>query len=478
MASSRATPYAARVLLRWLLVLLLALTAACSQEETPTPPPAASLGTYWLEDVQLLDSDQARGALVYEGRPFLIRADRSVEDATTGAPLGLLPERLMKVPAERGGVLLYARELTPIHLDKPDGKQVGRLFPGARVSVTPGVDGSTELGQLGFERAEAPLKREHRSGAFASHSSLSARQLKAQPFPTVPCGIVTRVGEGFGWNGFVHRSCDDVVYDPKTKQAVQRHAGIEIEPDWADHRFDHAFLSRPGFCGTSSITRTSDGLMLTPRVGWPKRQPRPVDAIPAAFTPVQAPLPDPLAPLLRRKGKLYWMMQYPEHVACEEWSVREPAEATPLSYHYGAAEERLAREPSYRWRDQLRGELVRTDPIFPGEPPYYPFTYWSPTLRDVARVQLEPVRNGCSRCWQQAFYGLVDSEGETLYLQAFAPRNPVAYDRPEAERWFLTRRACDAALEDAQRRLALDGSLQNQLGFRLEPFLPAKSGTW
>ncbi|MEZ4373119.1 MAG: hypothetical protein R3B07_20015 [Polyangiaceae bacterium] len=456
------------------LWIVLAL-AGCSPAPKPAPP-AESVGTYWLEDTQLLDSGSVHGVRVLDAREVMIRADRNVEDAATGVHLGLLPEQLMNVPAAHGGVLLYAQEVTPIHLDKPNGKEVGRLYPGARVSVTRGVGASTELNQLGFERWDPDPKEPARIKAFATRSALSSHKLPEYLFPPIPNAQVLQslaITYSEQQTGFKPLNCVDLIFDPD--RPVQQRQAVEIEfaEEW---RLKGHGFTREGRCGSTEVTASGAGFNLSPKGVWGK-PPIQVSSIPPGFNAVQAPLPDPLESVIRSKGKLYWMMEYIDHVECEEWSVREPTERTPYDYHYDYAVQRLERDPPYRWRDQLQGELVRTEKGYRGEVPYYPFTYWSATVRDPARMLLEPVRHGC-RCWDPGDYGIVDREGDTLFVQDSPPRNTAAYLRSEAERWFLTRATCDATLANALERLKTDGRLKNQLGFRVEPYLPSRTASW
>jgi hypothetical protein len=57
---------------------------------------------------------------------------------------GFIPEAIRKTPADRRGLMLHGQRVSELHLDSPAGPVIGRIHPGAFVSVAP-QDGATWL---------------------------------------------------------------------------------------------------------------------------------------------------------------------------------------------------------------------------------------------------------------------------------------------------------------------------------------------
>ena len=143
----------ARVTLVW---LCFALGIGCRGNRAPPAPPdtrpGEALRRYWLRDAELLDSPGGRAVRTVDA-PILIELsqDGGVRKADgTGMWLGYLPEALLQTPEPGHGLMLYAQRVGELHLDSPSGPVIGRLHPGAVVTVARDYARSVLVSNLGF----------------------------------------------------------------------------------------------------------------------------------------------------------------------------------------------------------------------------------------------------------------------------------------------------------------------------------------
>lgn len=166
---------------------------------------------------------------------------------------GYLPAEALTTPADRRGLMLHARRVVDLRLGAPDGEVVGRLHPGALVSVAPDAAAGTWL-------VAVPRYTDANGGPLLAHVERDA--LGPEPRPIVPPVLPGEVHRDFSltlWrddasNAFVNRTlCGDfhVTEDRGRLRVTQYHAGVELTGrldfsvpwSWGD-RGEHGFLGR------------------------------------------------------------------------------------------------------------------------------------------------------------------------------------------------------------------------------------------
>ena len=101
--------------------------------------------------------------------------------------------------------------------------------------------------------------------------------------------------------------------------------------------------------------------------------------------------------------------------------------------------------------------------------PWYPVQYELSDGHRPGRLHLSHLEeNHFDRCWCEYDYALLGAEGPELAMMGRqVPDDVIAYDPAEAERWFLTRDACETARAQAVEAIRQDGSETTRVGFHV-----------
>lgn len=165
MTTYRVAPAAANAGLLTLMVALLASSGCRSRPKPALLPDAGAVvyPRYWLVNTPVLDRPGGKPVSTVAG-PVLVELlpkglVRTV--AADGKQLeGYLPEELLREPGARRGLMLYAQQESELRWRGPHGPIMGRLHPGAFVSVVPEAEDHVRVGSLPFKSAS-----DHREGS-------------------------------------------------------------------------------------------------------------------------------------------------------------------------------------------------------------------------------------------------------------------------------------------------------------------------
>ena len=448
------------------LVVAVALCSACDPSPKADPvvaPIAEELPRYWLQATTLLASPggkqthQVHGPVLVElGPDGRVRSLPGAEHPFEG----YLPETLLFLPGEYGhGLLLYAQRETELRVDRPSGPRAGLLHPGAFVTVAPGDDTHALIGLPEFVEHDQPMV------AFVERSALGATPVELVPKRNekgkTVLGYSFQLRLGKGDRSVSTLNCRDVLLHFDSVSASQYVAGVEIRGATVDSgSFDYA-PSRPYLsllCPANTVFRIGSELRLPGLLdkGAPKSVV--IEKAPQGYRQVTLPDPDPLAVAIEQGASIWWLVEEQSFagrvgVWCERWTF----------------------DRSARGGDALEGRLVGPRPL--REPlaerdvvPYYPFSYRRSSGTAPARLHLEHIVPNLWRCLCDFDYALLGAIGDELHVMGRPiTEPPVAYDPGEAERWFLTRSACEAVRDEAVAELERDPAQATRIGFRAGP---------
>jgi hypothetical protein len=139
-------------------LLALILTSGCThleRRERSAPDVEAPIvyPQYWLTNTVLLDH-QGGIPVANVAAPRLVEllpGGRVRSRDTTTPPLdGYLPSAVLREPGRDRGLMLYAQSMGEMHCDHPGSSPLGRVHPGAFVSVVPTDDRIVRIGSLPF----------------------------------------------------------------------------------------------------------------------------------------------------------------------------------------------------------------------------------------------------------------------------------------------------------------------------------------
>ncbi|MEZ4298572.1 MAG: hypothetical protein R3B70_26710 [Polyangiaceae bacterium] len=443
-----------RVEIQGVVWITAAVVLACSSSKPsddaapPGPPPPR----FWLRDQPLAETKGATPDKTVVG-PALVEllADGEVlSPPETGQAIhGFLPDDARTKPGDRRGLMLYGQRISDLHLDSPTGPVVGRIHPGAFLSV-------------------APHDETHWQVAVPRYSGLLAYVEKSALGPT-PQRQVTPVQTGkrvedFGmdlWTpggtkAFTTLLCGDFHVQDQDGGAIasQYYDGIEITG-----RLD----TSQWIWGEHGETRCLGRLVydvkghLREGAGKDFRDSVEIERIPEGYVRVQLPPVDPFVDLMDRRASFFWLVETKRGLECHEWKV-----AT-------AARERKAPEGPRitgkikRLRDPIQAELdaqyhPSSAPDTPGD-----LALWGPHFKE-----------GGYKCGRR--FSILASGAEWLYVDNPGLRKGpvsgtlVAFHPADVEHWFLTSGACQAAKTKADEVLARDRSQAKHLGMHFDCF--------
>jgi len=445
----------------------LAVTTAfgCGKRaaETNELRPVTPVAYYWLRNATLLDRPQGAPTGTVRG-PLLVELHaegrvRSVLGGTVTVE-GFLPSERLTTPADRSGLMLYAQRTTELHHLSPSGPVIGRLHPGAFVSVAPGGDarwatvGVSRYGAAGKDAGPGLIAYAERSALGPEPRPLVAPELGGRVvlghrLPLTAPGAAAPFTETLG--GPLH------VESERPALLAQSRQGIELRGT-LDPAYGDVVSARRGWLGSRgrAVYRTRAGLVLVD--GQDELDGIDVDAVPADFLAYEALPQEPLGEALLAQRSLHWIVFGQQGPACEEW---RPAEIR-----------RPAGSP--RW---LEGRLCRQrDP----RDTCYSVRYGPQPLaqqRDPVLLLLGPHgRDGGYRCGTP--YAIVGRGEGVLYLagtgRVWVPRladgsEAIAFHPADWEHWFLTRDACESQRAAGWTRVA-DGADARSVGVHFDCF--------
>jgi hypothetical protein len=446
------------------IFVLLGCGDPCRTATEAKGEPAGPFPRYYLSNTALLDKPNGKRGPVIEG-PVLVELlpggrVRAVTPAKERVD-GYLPEILQYLPGEEdAGLLLYAQRVADLHLERPDGKKMGRLHRGALVSVVPGRERFALIRLPEFMKDGQPLV------AFVERSALGI-----EPHEIMPVTYSTRgrslLGYSFPFDetqAVQSLPCREVWLDFEHGSVSQVVGGVELVgkrtewTPWFTGGRSRGHLST--LCPAHALLR-AEGHFLTAR-----QEPRglvlghELDGIPNGYRRVELSNPDPLAEAIRSEKTVWWLVEEEgekgqKEVFCEAWSFEVSNKKAE-----GGVEliEGRLRAPK---AIDVDGKKVR---------PHYPFTYRPSDGRDPARLHLEMIVPNQTRCLCEADFSLLAAyHGELLMMSRPLPASPVAFREDEAEWWYLTRGACEGARTGASIRVNVAPWETTRIGLRADP---------
>jgi hypothetical protein len=366
---------------------------------------------------------------------------------------------------------LYAQRVTEIRAGSPRGPAIGRLFPGARVSIAPA---GVSAAHPGWMRIEGFAQNAEKDGlaAWVERSALGTRRGEIAP-PAGEPGSAMRATFGFVstiWYDRVTKAhslrllrCHEVWVRDEGATALQWFEGVELSGHndhafvWSSNSIVHSSLA----CPAHAVARRGGELVLVePNPRWepfdtatPTVLTRSVADVPAGYLPIGTPEPDPLLAAIERSANLFWIIATSDGLVCDRWKF----ERKPKRSDAGEME--------------FETRLVHPGPLehFDASGLWYPVVYRKAESGKPAELKLETLRSKTHpavKCECEYRYKVLSGEGDELITLARPiPDDAVAFDPSEAERWFLSKKACEAHLDRAKASIERDGRMTTRVGF-------------
>jgi hypothetical protein len=258
--------------------------------------------------------------------------------------------------------MLYCQRVGELHWRRADGPLLGRLHPGAFVSVVPGERGSVRVGSLPFERSLESLV------VYVDREVLGSAPRTPTPVkPSYPARAVRLPGltgwiddpETNRWEP-VWRTidCADVWIWPEGRTIGQYVKGVEVI-GLDDNPSAWSWNTGPVYyeslrCPARAVARSGERLQLyePDKPGLPTD----VDRIPEGYERFEMGEGDPLGAAIEHRGSLYWLLQTEKGTECDERTIESRKRAT---------EDRVSR---------IERHLVRRK-LFEGKRASFPLVY-------------------------------------------------------------------------------------------------------
>ena len=335
----------------------------------------------------------------------LVLAVVGCRPAVVAAPVPARAPAVAKIasvapPSLGPGPAVVQRE-SVLHLDEPDGPEIGRAFAGAHVHVERVTGTAAEIALPQFQRpvrVEGIGVMEKPLTAWIDASALGARAVPLAAPPLAGRAArdqYMRVGDRPGELGFFYLRCGPFAIleqGPETTRVAQRADGVELV-GWSEVR---VLGSRGDFrCPPHFAERgTPPGY----------EQARSVDVV----------------SVLRAGRTIHWLVETDDGYACEDWHVT---------------------------RSELRHKRRDVETDYTIEREGDRVVLLGPTTRS-------PRGESAFGCGDD--YRAVDLDGDRLVLVPHAGSRPIAaYDPEDTEVWDLTESACRAAAARASSPAAL-----------------------
>jgi hypothetical protein len=397
---------------------------------------------YWLTHSAVLDEPGGHSTIE-------IDAPRLVEllpggrvrssDGATPTFQGFLPADVLEEPRGNGGLMLYAHAVGELRAYDPAGPVLGRIHPGAFVSVVPSEGKSIRVGNLPFQLAmndkavyvdRAVLDSEPREPA-AFRPAGRSRSIHL-PFVT---GWVPNDVRGGSWTS---TACEGASWVVDEGIVVHHARGLEFVGT-SDHF---------GPATTAWAMSSQEGLRC------PAHTVASDDGIPAGYEKLAPINPDPLPSLIARGQTIHWLVATEKGPVCDAW-------------RFATDKRSPAPSPS-----RINGRLVRLKMFEYGGTKHnasHPMRYAPASGATRATLHLDSIQldaRNVMKCDCDYDYTVLRSAGDELEVMGRPlPENARAYDPRDAERWFLSSKSCENARGEAARVLEQDGTTAAGLGF-------------
>jgi hypothetical protein len=265
------------------------------------------------------------------------------------------------------------------------------------------------------------------------------------------------------------RRCHEVLLRDEGAIAFQELEGVELSGHnensfiWSSNPVIHHSLVCPAHAVTRELTEIA---LTTPNPRWEPGDPPGTDVrksriprIPTGYAAVTPETSDKLAVAIEQGAFLYWLVQTEKGPVCDSWK-------------FGSAQKRREGE-----RTTLEARLVHPGPLrhFDASNAWYPVKYLAVSMDRLAELRLDTLHVGAHpgmKCTCEYRYRILSGVGDELFVQARPiPDDTVAFDPNEAERWFLSKKACEVHRDHAARTIERDGRMTTRLGFHATELL-------
>jgi hypothetical protein len=295
--------------------------------------PGAASQIYWLRNSPLLDeSDKPIGTV---RAPQLVQVDpkrraRSLPGAAQVID-GLLPASLFDAPKDDEGLALYAQKRADLHYESENGPVIGRIYPGAFVSVAPARPPAAP----GYLEIALPAIRAPNAGQTQVVAIVEASALGTSPQPLQGPSAEGRLVRDFVMSSplwaaeiapdsvppFASTLCGDIrvlALGERRTKISQYHAGVELI-GWYDYLIDVDNYCPLHLCNQRFVVQRGQSLTLT-GTGTTTADTTPIASPPEGFVHAELSDKDPLAERIKRRLPVYWLVKTKAHSArCSRW---------------------------------------------------------------------------------------------------------------------------------------------------------------
>jgi hypothetical protein len=470
-------------LLVTILLLAAPLVAGCKTPRVSSDSGAAgapgALGsdarTFWLRNSPLLDAS-AKPIGSVQG-PLLARVGPQgrVQSSPGVTPSvdGYLPASLLATPKDGEGLALYAQRQADLHEQSATGPVIGRVYPGAFVSVAPASPGYLLLALPAFRAApQEQVLAVVEENAFGSASQRlqgpSSEGQLVRDFVNAPLWAVEFTARPVP--PFASTMCGDVRVLSVTARASrisQYHAGVEIF-GWHDYPIDVAQYCSPYRCKQRTVIRDGAALWLT-GTGTTHADRIQIPSPPAGFLRAELTGPDALQGRIKGRLPVYWLTRSKRNTArCSKWT-------------FDGVTERKSDATVSVLEGRMRG-----DPLLSNGKrslPSFTLTYEPANYEHAGKLHLKGLhfnrlgsppgavgeRNSYRAVTSYDFVGSTENALRMLNLARPANQNLVAWHPDDEERWFFSAEACATAASAASSALSA-GSETPPGGFHFDCF--------
>lgn len=321
-----------------------------------------------------------------------------------------------------------------LHLDRPDGPVIGRLLAGARLVAEDRHDPFVQVALGGVYR---PVPLSGGITALPLSAWIDTRELAEPAAPVVDTTVrevrdfgtlmqLTPDGGGFAWTTCGPLRIVEERRDAQGELAATRIAqtfdGYELvgwtESPLSRRRGDHR-------CPPEVIAAVQ-GYVLMPGQTVPVPDPLPAGFVEAHMVPASR-----VTAMARARSEIYWIEETDAGAVCQPWRLAVRRGATALEHDES--------QPS-GWRGRASYEVYVSDG---GVVLLGPTVHWIRQPR--GQLQVGDLSFACG-----SEYAMVEANAERIVLLPGQHNGGVRGYRPEqTESWFLSRDACEAAVQRA-----------------------------
>jgi hypothetical protein len=184
---------------------------------------------------------------------------------------------------------------------------------------------------------------------------------------------------------------------------------------------------------------------------------RNVAELPVGYVSIAPPGPEPLAAVIERGGNLFWMIATKDGPVCDRWKFEQKSKRND------------AGEMEFETRLVHPGVLAGVLGDFDEPGMWYPAVYRKADSGKPAELKLDTLRtktHTALKCVCEYRYRIISiGDDELIALARPTPDDAVAIDPSEAERWFLSKKACETQSERAKTSIERDGRATTRVGF-------------